>query len=166
MTILSLAPGCRLLSSSITSRSLGDGVVPGWGPQADVGAAPIPEVGGIICLSYLPWFLLWLVLDSTSAGVSPSARSRSDGYFPGPCCWAASSRRWALRGEHWCTGAALRRKGHGGALAETIGASRFIGTIERVNVQVVLGGVDTNRVFQRGGAPLRPSTKEAHQWQS
>jgi hypothetical protein len=41
---------------------LGDGVVPGWGPQAAVRVDPHASAGGLICVSYLLWGILWIVL--------------------------------------------------------------------------------------------------------
>jgi hypothetical protein len=44
------------------------GVVPGWGPQADVALLPMSGLGGIICLGYLIWFFLWIVLHCILGG--------------------------------------------------------------------------------------------------
>jgi hypothetical protein len=61
--------GAAFLSSSINVLLFGvmvacrDGVLR---PMLEL--LPIPELGGIICLSYLLWFLLWLVLDCILGG--------------------------------------------------------------------------------------------------
>jgi hypothetical protein len=61
--------GAAFLSSAITVLLFGvmvycrDGVL-----RPLLGLLPMPEMGGIVCVSYLIWFLLWLVLDSVLGG--------------------------------------------------------------------------------------------------
>ena len=87
--------GAAFLSSAVTVLLFGVLVsCRGGALKPMLALLPMPALGGIICVSYLIWFVLWIVLygllgGRKSVGTPPSGRLLSWGQRG----WAASSQR-------------------------------------------------------------------------